>query len=70
MERKRILMLSSSSCSQLPGRDSSANVSGEMRSSRVISRFLAPKDTRLLSFPRASFSFAILVPPTFHNFKF
>lgn len=40
----------------------------EELSSRVISLFLDPSDTHLLSFPRASFSFAIFIPPTFHHF--
>lgn len=40
----------------------------EELSSRVIPLFLDPSDTHLLSFPRASFSFAIFIPPTFHHF--
>lgn len=40
----------------------------EELSSRVISLFLDPSDTHLLSFPHASFSFAIFIPPTFHHF--
>lgn len=74
MKIKMIQIISSSSClqsqSQSPSQSLLKNklLRREELSSRVISLFLDPSDTHLLSFPRASFSFAIFIPPTFHHF--
>lgn len=71
---KMIQIISSSSCSQSQSQSQSQSLlkhkllMREELSSRVISLFLDPSDTHLLSFPRASFSFAIFIPPTFHHF--
>lgn len=73
MKIKMIQIISSSSCSQSQSKSQSLLkykllLRREELSSRVIPLFLDPSDTHLLSFPRASFSFAIFIPPTFHHF--